>query len=199
MPGKQSWLAQSAGLAAGSMVRPDSGKRGCEPLTHLYRGLPVLVWGKPRCCFLRVPGCMSSSVSPVSRLLEAPSYSSPPALSVKQSDEVTNNREPQEGLSEEVTLEWGSEGYPGARHLRWGIPGRGCSKCKGPEAEKRLTYKKRKENSVLELGSKAMGVRDEVAERSEEGLTDPMRPFYSENHGNQRGLLSTPVTWPQWA
>lgn len=41
-----------------------------------------------------------------------------------------------------------------------------------------------------------MGVRDEIEERSEEGLKDPMRHFYSENDGSHRGLLSRPVTWP---
>lgn len=59
-----------------------------------------------------------------------------------------------------------------------------------------MTYKKKnKENSVLELGRKAMCVRDEIVERSEKGLKDPMRHFFSENHGSHKGLLTRPVTW----
>lgn len=70
------------------------------------------------------------------------------------------------GLSEEV-FEWRFDGYKraGCRKI-WGqgVPGRDNSKCKGPEAEKRLTCKrKRKEKGgpgaerkqgVLEMNSK---------------------------------------------
>lgn len=40
-----------------------------------------------------------------------------------------------------------------------------------------------------------MCVRDEIVERSEKGLKDPMRHFFSENHGSHKGLLTRPVTW----
>lgn len=76
----------------------------------------------------------------------------------------------------------------------WGQDaGRGNSKCKGSEAEKRLTCKRKRENSALEAGRMARGVGDEA---SEEGLKDLMRRFHSENHVSHRGLLSRLVTWP---
>ena len=97
------------GLQLGARCAPNqaSGDGSPSPICTVA----CLSWsaGKPRCHFLGVLGCVFSPVSPVSRLLEAPSHSPPPALLVKQSYDITNNRVPQEGLSEEVTLEWGSD------------------------------------------------------------------------------------------
>lgn len=80
--------------------------------------------------------------------------------------------------------------------MTWGQgAGRGNSECKGSEAEKRLTCKRKRKNSGLEAGRMARGVRDEA---SEEGLKDPTRRFHSENHvTSHRGLLSRLVTWPK--
>lgn len=79
------------------------------------------------------------------------------------------------GLSKEV-FEWRFEGCrrAGCRKI-WGkgVPGSGNNKCKGPEAEKRLTCKKkRQKKGVPGAERKARGTRDGLNERSEEGFKD---------------------------
>lgn len=76
------------------------------------------LWGSHVVASLESLAAFFSPAPPASRLLEASSQSPPPALPIKQNDGITNNRVPQEGLSEEVTFMWRSEGCTGARHSK---------------------------------------------------------------------------------
>lgn len=63
-----------------------------------------------------------------------------------------------EGPPEEASSEWASEGCTGAGHGKvrgQGVPGGANNKCKGPEAEKRLTLRGRERIAVHpELGGR---------------------------------------------